>query len=52
MPVIASSVQDIRPMLRFEAPFQRSFTTLAYSAKFRDYGAEELKRRKRDESLS
>jgi len=42
-PVIASSVQDILPMLRFEAPFRRSFTTLAYSAKFRDYGAGELK---------
>jgi hypothetical protein len=42
-PVIASSVQDIRPTLRFEAPFQRSTTTLAYSAKFRDYGAKELK---------
>jgi len=42
-PVIASSVQDIRPTLRFEAPFRRSFTTLAYSAKFRDYGADELK---------
>ena len=43
IPVIASSVQDIRPTLRFQAPFQRSLTTLAYSAKFRDYGAKELK---------
>lgn len=43
LPVIASSVQDIRPKLRFEAPFLQSFTTLAYSAKIRDYGAEALK---------
>ncbi len=42
-PVLASSVEDISPMLRFEAPFRRSFTTLSYSAKFRDYGADELK---------
>ena len=41
-PPVSSSVKDIRPMLRFEAPFQRSSTTLSYSPKFRDYGAAEL----------
>jgi putative beta-barrel porin BBP2 len=37
-PPVSSSVQEVRPTLRFEAPFKHSLVSLGYFAAHREYG--------------